>query len=138
MLSEDGVTKKNLKCEPRILSVNSFESGPRVGRVYMPTSVMDTISAKIGDDILYVEDKDGNIVIANEKEISNKLMCRDIDISKDFVRIIDLVKISSPGQITVPSEIVDMLSLKEGHKVAYIRDENCHIIMINASLIAKY
>ncbi len=47
----------------------------------------------------------------------------------------DLAKISSKGQITIPLEIRKKLGLKEGDKVLFL-DEGEKIIITNASLMA--
>ena len=45
----------------------------------------------------------------------------------------NLAKISSNGQITVPIEIRRMLKLKEGDKVLFIQRENGDVVINNAS-----
>lgn len=48
----------------------------------------------------------------------------------------NLAKISSNGQITVPAEIRRLLKLKEGDKVLFIQRENGEIVIDNASTTA--
>jgi antitoxin PrlF len=50
--------------------------------------------------------------------------------------IMNLAKISSNGQITVPVEIRRLLKLKEGDKVLFIQRENGEIVIDNASATA--
>ena len=45
----------------------------------------------------------------------------------------NLAKISSNGQITVPVEIRRMLGLKSGDKILFIRKRNGEIVVSNAS-----
>ncbi len=49
--------------------------------------------------------------------------------------MMDMAKISSKGQITIPIEIRKKLNLKEGDKVLFIQ-EGDKIIFANASIIA--
>ena len=48
----------------------------------------------------------------------------------------NLAKISSNGQITVPIEIRRLLKLKEGDKILFIQQENGEIVINNASATA--
>ncbi len=48
----------------------------------------------------------------------------------------NLAKISSNGQITVPVEIRRRLNLKEGDKILFIERENGEIVINNASSTA--
>ncbi len=48
----------------------------------------------------------------------------------------NLAKISSNGQITVPVEIRRKLNLKEGDKILFIERENGEIVINNASSTA--
>lgn len=48
----------------------------------------------------------------------------------------NLAKVSSNGQITVPIEIRRALKLKEGDKVLFIQRENGEIVVGNASISA--
>lgn len=50
--------------------------------------------------------------------------------------MIDVSRISSKGQVTIPIEIRKALKLKEGEKVAFILDDNGRAILTNASLLA--
>ena len=45
----------------------------------------------------------------------------------------NLAKISSNGQITVPIEIRRMLKLREGDKILFIQRENGDVVIDNAS-----
>lgn len=47
----------------------------------------------------------------------------------------DLARITSKGQITIPSEIRKKLNLKEGDKVIFIEDGD-KIIFANSSMVA--
>ena len=47
----------------------------------------------------------------------------------------ELARVSSKGQITIPIEIRKKLNLKEGDKVLFV-EENGNIFMLNASLVA--
>lgn len=47
----------------------------------------------------------------------------------------DLAKITTRGQITIPAEIRKKLGVKDGDKVIFI-EENGRIIMENAAMIA--
>src|SRR5690554_1011410 len=49
--------------------------------------------------------------------------------------IMELAKISSKGQITIPIEIRKKLNLKEGDKVLFV-EEGDNIFVLNASLFA--
>ena len=48
----------------------------------------------------------------------------------------NLAKISSNGQITVPIEIRRLLKLKEGDKILFIQRENGEVVIDNASATA--
>ena len=62
--------------------------------------------------------------------------CKESKEYKDMaVREMELAKISSKGQITIPLEIRKKLGLKEGDKVLFL-DEGEKIIITNASLMA--
>lgn len=50
--------------------------------------------------------------------------------------MIDVSRISSKGQVTIPIEIRKALRLKEGEKVAFILDNNGRAVIANASLLA--
>ncbi len=45
----------------------------------------------------------------------------------------NLAKLSSTGQITVPVEIRRLLKLKEGDKILFIQNENGEVVINNAS-----
>ena len=47
----------------------------------------------------------------------------------------ELARVSSKGQITIPIEIRKKLKLKEGDKVLFA-EENGNIFVLNASLVA--
>lgn len=46
----------------------------------------------------------------------------------------NLAKLSSDGQITVPFEIRRLLKLKEGDKLLFIQNESGEVVVENASL----
>ena len=48
----------------------------------------------------------------------------------------NLARVSSNGQITVPVEIRRSLNLKEGDKMLFIKKENGEIVVGNSSLLA--
>lgn len=48
----------------------------------------------------------------------------------------NLAKISSDGQITVPAEIRRLLGLKSGDKILFIQNEDGEIVVSNASSAA--
>ena len=48
----------------------------------------------------------------------------------------NLAKISSQGQVTVPIEIRHLLNLKEGDKILFFQRENGEIVIDNASATA--
>lgn len=50
----------------------------------------------------------------------------------------NLAKVSANGQITVPIEVRDLLSLKSGDKVLFIQKPNGDIVINNASAEALY
>ena len=47
----------------------------------------------------------------------------------------ELAKVTSQGQITIPSDIRRYLSLKDGDKVVLIK-ENGHVVMANSTMLA--
>ncbi len=47
----------------------------------------------------------------------------------------ELARVSSKGQITIPIEIRKKLNLKEGDKVLFV-EENGNVFVLNASLVA--
>ena len=47
----------------------------------------------------------------------------------------DLAKVTSQGQITIPSDIRKFLGLKSGDKVALFK-ENGHIVMANSNMLS--
>lgn len=50
--------------------------------------------------------------------------------------MIEVTKISSKGQVTIPVEIRKALNLKEGSKVGFITDEKGRFYIVNSSMIA--
>ncbi|MDD7738494.1 MAG: AbrB/MazE/SpoVT family DNA-binding domain-containing protein [Fusicatenibacter sp.] len=50
----------------------------------------------------------------------------------------NLAKISSNGQITVPAEIRRLLGLKSGDKILFLQKQNGEIVIRNASSQAIY
>ncbi|MCL2637903.1 MAG: AbrB/MazE/SpoVT family DNA-binding domain-containing protein [Oscillospiraceae bacterium] len=48
----------------------------------------------------------------------------------------NLARVSSNGQITVPVEIRRLLKVKEGNKLLFMRKDNGEIVVSNASLFA--
>lgn len=50
--------------------------------------------------------------------------------------MIEVSKISSKGQVTIPLELRKKLKLTEGSKVAFITDENGRIYLANSSMLA--
>lgn len=48
----------------------------------------------------------------------------------------DIAKITSKGQITIPIEIRKLLGLKEGDKVLFVQDGDHKVTMMNASMQA--
>ena len=49
----------------------------------------------------------------------------------------NLAKVFSNGQITVPAEIRRMLNLKEGDKILFLEREDGEIVIDNASVSTK-
>ncbi len=50
----------------------------------------------------------------------------------------NLAKVSSNGQITLPVEIRRLLGLKSGDKILFIQNQNGEIVIDNASMRAIY
>lgn len=50
--------------------------------------------------------------------------------------MIEVTKMSSKGQVTIPVEIRKALKITEGSKVAFVTDEEGRFYIVNASLIA--
>jgi AbrB family looped-hinge helix DNA binding protein len=50
--------------------------------------------------------------------------------------MIEVSKISSKGQVTIPVELRKLLQLSEGSKVAFITDENGKVYIANSSMLA--
>ena len=48
----------------------------------------------------------------------------------------NLAKLTTSGQVTVPVEIRDFLNLKVGDKVLFVRNENGEVVINNASINA--
>jgi AbrB family looped-hinge helix DNA binding protein len=48
----------------------------------------------------------------------------------------NLARVSSNGQITVPVEIRRFLKVKEGNKLLFMRKDNGEVVVSNASLFA--
>ena len=48
----------------------------------------------------------------------------------------NLARVSSNGQITVPVEIRRLLKLKEGDKILFIQKDNGDVVVNNSSLLA--
>jgi AbrB family looped-hinge helix DNA binding protein len=48
----------------------------------------------------------------------------------------NLAKVSANGQITIPVDIRRALSLKEGDKMLFIRNQRGEIVVSNSSLVA--
>jgi AbrB family looped-hinge helix DNA binding protein len=56
--------------------------------------------------------------------------------SKDLEEMIEVAKISSQGQVTIPAEIRRSLGLNGGDKIAFITNEAGEFVLANASLLA--
>ena len=52
--------------------------------------------------------------------------------------MVEVAKVSSQGQVTVPSEIRKALGLKSGDKIAFVTNGNGEFVLANASLLALY
>lgn len=50
--------------------------------------------------------------------------------------MIEVTKISSKGQVTIPIEFRKLLNLTEGSKVAFVSDEDGRILVVNSSYLA--
>ena len=50
--------------------------------------------------------------------------------------MIEIAKVSSQGQITIPVEIRKRLHLKPGDKVAFVTSQDGTVVFANASLLA--
>lgn len=50
--------------------------------------------------------------------------------------MVEVSKISSKGQVTIPIELRKLLNLSEGSKVAFITDKNGRIYLANSSMLA--
>ncbi len=50
--------------------------------------------------------------------------------------MIEIAKVSSQGQITIPVEIRKRLHLKPGDKVAFVTSQDGTVVLANASLLA--
>lgn len=50
--------------------------------------------------------------------------------------MLEVSKISSKGQVTIPVEMRKLLQLSEGSKVAFITDETGKVYIVNSSLLA--
>ena len=50
--------------------------------------------------------------------------------------MVEITKISSKGQVTIPIELRKYLNLSEGSKVAFILDENGKVFIANSSMLA--
>ncbi len=63
---------------------------------------------------------------------------KSLDFKKRKGDIMNLAKISSNGQITIPMEIRKLLDLKSGDKVLFLQNKDGEIIITNASAQAIY
>ena len=50
--------------------------------------------------------------------------------------MIEVTKISSKGQVTIPIEFRKLLNLTEGSKVAFVSDEDGRILVVKSSYLA--
>ena len=48
----------------------------------------------------------------------------------------DVAKLSSKGQLTIPQDIRNKLRLKQGDKVVFVEEPNGRIYLANAALVA--
>ena len=48
----------------------------------------------------------------------------------------DVAKLSSKGQLTIPQDIRNKLRLKQGDKVVFVEEANGRVYLANASVIA--
>ena len=48
----------------------------------------------------------------------------------------DVAKLSSKGQLTIPQDIRNKLRLKQGDKVVFVEEPNGRVYLANASLVA--
>ena len=48
----------------------------------------------------------------------------------------DVAKLSSKGQLTIPQDIRTKLRLKQGDKVVFVEEPNGRVYLANASLVA--
>lgn len=62
--------------------------------------------------------------------------CKESITSEGGPYMIDVAKMTSKGQVTIPVELRNYLGLKEGEKVAFIQGEDGNIYIANASKLA--
>ena len=56
-------------------------------------------------------------------------------LEKKEVFFVDIAKVMSKGQVTIPKNIREKLNLKEGDKVVFI-EKNGHMIIANSAMLA--
>lgn len=56
-------------------------------------------------------------------------------LEKKEVFFVDIAKVMSKGQVTIPKNIREKLNLKEGDKVVFI-ERNGHMIIANSAMLA--
>jgi AbrB family looped-hinge helix DNA binding protein len=61
-----------------------------------------------------------------------------LDIKDRKGNIMNLAKISSNGQITIPVEIRRLLGLKSGDKILFFQKQNGEVVVSNASMQSIY
>lgn len=54
----------------------------------------------------------------------------------EVIDMIEVSKVSSKGQITIPLEVRKALKVKDGTKICFITDEHGRFYIVNASSIA--
>lgn len=55
---------------------------------------------------------------------------------QEVIGMIEVTKLTSKGQVTIPSEVRKALNLKQGSKIGFVSDENGRFYIVNASLLS--
>lgn len=89
--------------------------------------VRRAVNADIGDQVLWLLDNDGNIIIRNNVTLGK---CSTNIFNKDIgALIIGLTILDSQNKTSIPKEITDILGIYEGYKFMLSLDEYGNIII---------
>lgn len=96
--------------------------------IFIADEVRQAINVDIGDDILWILDQDGNIILRNNVILG---MCSFDILNKDIGALIICISTMSldNNMLNMPKEIIDILGIYEEDKVALSLDKYGNVII---------